>query len=455
MLKKQLQQNVSRLDEKQDQKSLLLKLFSTLIFYVSLYLITFSDFLNVNSEVEQRSQVEVGGLTGLMIAYLLAAISAWILDKEFRRLLLSKAGLIYGLVVFYLILIGCGVFSNSFLWVKADLSVFLWPIGGFALFRILANTYRPRLQLASLLIILTTYVFIAVTQQALLLNITSAGQAERVTDWSVWNYASLLLPITGISLGLLCRQSRLLTILTLGSVVVQLYSLGFLGATRSSTLSVIAVLILSSCGLSNRISEGVLKAKLSLRRTKKIVYFLLIACFGLLIAFLFTDLLKWLSNLTNEVLILERFFNPDQLTNKSSDLRIIEAINGLGSLSDIELIFGKGLGSSFKSILGYEINSFHVGILTFILKGGFALFGFVSFILYVRLPIIFSRSLLKPDHLTPSKRSALLTVLPGVFGIGIMLLISGGYNSFSALGLGFAYGTYLQIKTDGFGLFIE
>lgn len=455
MLKKQYLPYVSPSDDKQNRKKLLLRLFFTLIFYITLFLMTFSDFLNVNYEVENRSQVEIGGMTGLMFAYVLAVIPAWILDKEFRQLLLSKTGLIYGLVVFYLTLIGCGVFGNSFLWVKADLSVFLWPIGGFALFRILAKTYRPKLQLASLLIVLTVYVFTAVTQQALLLTITSAGQAERVIDWSVWNYASLLLVITGISFGLLCRQSRLLTILTFGSVIVQLYTLGFLGATRSSTLSVIAVLIFSSFGLSNRISDGVLQANLSVQRTKKIIYFLSTVCFIVLIAFIFTDLTRWLSSQTNDVLILERFFSPDQLTRQSSNLRIEEAINGLSSLSDIELIFGGGLGGSFKSVLGYEINAFHIGILTFILKGGFVLFGFVSFFLYINLPIVFIKSLLKPDHFTPLKRSALLTVLPGIFGMAILLLISGGYSSFSALGVGFAYGTYLQIKNDGLRLFFD
>ena len=253
----------------------------------------------------------------------------------------------------------------------------------------------------------------------------------------------------------LCRQGWFWTSLILGLVALHIYSLGFIGATRSVLLSVLTALIFSVFGLSYRLSNGVLTTKSSLRQPRRLVYLLLFVGIFLLFAIFFINF-EQLFELFQNNLIFERIFNPDSATQRSSELRIEEAIGGIQSFQDeIEFLFGKGLGSTFFSVLGYEINAFHIGVLTFLLKGGLIMFSFVVFIVYIKLPQLFVKSLLNPHAFNPLRRTALLVVLPGVFGWAVLLLISGGYSMFNSLGIGFAFGAYLHIKKYGLGIFFE
>jgi hypothetical protein len=352
---------------------------------------------------------------------------------------------------------GWQLFGNSIDWIRMDLSICLWLIGGLAMFRILANSYRPKIQLTSLISVSTVFIYYSISLQAERMNaLANAGVTERITDWNTWAYSSLLLPLTGIALGVLCRQGWFWTISILGLVAIHLYSLGFIGATRSVTLSVLTVVIFSAFGLSYPISNGALTTKSSLKQPKRLIYLLFLIGIFLVVAVFFINFEQLFADLFQNTLIFERLFNPDQSTQRSSELRIEEAIGGLQVFQDeTEFLFGKGLGATFFSVLGYEVYSFHIGILNFLLKGGLIMFGFVVFILYVKLPQLFFKSLLYPRTFNPLQRTALLTVLPGIFGWAFILLSGGGWFPFMSLGLGFAFGAYSHIRKHGLGIFFE
>jgi hypothetical protein len=46
------------------------KVISTIVFYISLFLLTFSDFLNAQFDMEQRSAVKVGVASGTSLNFL-------------------------------------------------------------------------------------------------------------------------------------------------------------------------------------------------------------------------------------------------------------------------------------------------------------------------------------------------------------------------------------------------
>ncbi|WP_262382308.1 hypothetical protein [Microcystis aeruginosa] len=201
--------------KKKYRQASFIKLAATSIFYVSLFLLTFSDFLNAQFDIKQRSTVKVGVASGTILAFVILVGSAFLIDREFRRLLLGKTGILYGAVVIFYTWMGWQLFGNSINWIIKDLYVCLWLIGGLAMFRILANSYRPKIQLTSIIFISTVFIYYSISLQAERINaLDSAGLKERITDSSAWSYAGLLIPLFGIALGVLCRQGWFWTMLT-------------------------------------------------------------------------------------------------------------------------------------------------------------------------------------------------------------------------------------------------
>ncbi|MGV2387323.1 MAG UNVERIFIED_CONTAM: hypothetical protein LVR29_00195 [Microcystis novacekii LVE1205-3] len=167
--------------------------------------------------------------------------------------------------------------------------------------RILANSYRPKIQLTSLVSVLTVFIYYSISLQAERMNaLANAGVTERITDWNTWAYSCLLLPLTGIALGVLCRQGWFWTISILGLVAIHFYSLGFIGACfKFVTLSVLTVVIFSAFGLSYPDSNGTLTTKSSLKQPKRLIssiiligIFLLVAVFFINFEQLFADIFQ-------------------------------------------------------------------------------------------------------------------------------------------------------------------
>lgn len=163
------------------QKGLFSKLLATLTFYVSLFLLTFSDFINAQFAITDRSTIKLGLFSGIILTLPILVGSAFLLDKEFRHLLLGKIGILYGFFVVFYALMGWRLVGNNIVWIREDLLVFLWPIGGMAMFSIVARSYRPKQQLASLIIVLTVYIYYAISLQADRVNALSrAGDRKSV-----------------------------------------------------------------------------------------------------------------------------------------------------------------------------------------------------------------------------------------------------------------------------------
>jgi ABC-type Na+ efflux pump permease subunit len=97
-------------------------------------------------------------------------------------------------------------------------------------------------------------------------------------------------------------------------------------------------------------------------------------------------------------------------------------------------------------------NHFHIGIFNFLLQGGLILFSLVSYFLFVYFPYLFIKAALKPMSFDPKKRTALLSVLPGLFAWTVVFLTTGHAYPQFYIGLGFGIGAYLQIKKYGLTL---
>jgi len=80
----------------------------------------------------------------------------------------------------------------------------------------------------------------------------------------------------------------------------------------------------------------------------------------------------------------------------------------------------------------------HIGIFTFLLKGGLVLFSFFAYIFYVKFPWLYVK--------------ALLTVLPGVFAWSISILMEGRTTPIFTIALGFGLAAYYHFKKYGLRL---
>lgn len=434
------------------KQTLIKKSIFTLIFYFGLFLLIRTDWINAQTELLKRGKAEIGGASTSILAAIIFVGATFFLDREFRRFLFGKVGLVYLALVFFYAFIGW-LLGNTTDFLRRDLLSLLWLIGGLAIFRLIVKSYYPQIQLLAFIFFSTFLVHFSLSMQIEILKKDSVGLTERVTDLIAFNYAALLLIPTGIALCLLIRYNLFWAIPIAGLVLIHIYCLGFLAATRSSVIAILTVLIFSLLSLCYKASNGILEAKSSILRQKWLTPILIAISIFLILAIFYEGF--GLEERLQNTLIFERFFQGDAVVQKSTNYRIKEAETALESLQGLDIIFGKGLGSSFVSPKGDRINFTHIGILTFWLKGGFIVFILCVFFLYIRLPQLFVRSILRPYKLAPKERTAILTVLPGVFGWMVLLLMSGGFSLYNFIGVGFGLGAYLHFRKHGLNLEIN
>jgi len=131
------------------ENKLVNKLIATLIFYISLPLVYFNFFEYIwFGKVEATIRFIISPPAwGLLISL----ASAFLIEKEFRKLLLGKIGILYGSALLLYSLIGW-ISGNEIDWMYKEWLVLIYPWFGMAMFFLLSKSYFPKFQL-------TAYVF--------------------------------------------------------------------------------------------------------------------------------------------------------------------------------------------------------------------------------------------------------------------------------------------------------
>jgi hypothetical protein len=446
------------------ENKLVNKLIATLIFYISLLLLNFNDLVYAWLG---KTEVIIKFIISLPTwGVLLSLASAFLIEKEFRKLLLGKIGILYGSALFLYILIGW-ISGNEIYWMYKEWIIFIYPWVGMAMFFLLSKSYSPKFQLTAYAFFLACMIYqtFQISIEAMLAKegistISRIGTETRVSGGVMDILAASLIP-TGISIVILCRLGWFWVISMLGLVFLEFYFGGFIAASRGAFLSLLVILIFSGFSLLlYRLCSKTMVLKPQPSMSLSLLKFILISFTIFIFTVIMFDIINFdLIRLFQDNFLYERAFTDE--SSGSNNARIEEASFVIGNLRDLDFLFGKGLGATFINPIrkgwnvDLEINWLHIGPLTFLLKGGLPLFFLVIFFFYIKLPYLYSKALLNPYAFDSKKCTALLTVLPGVFGWSIWLLTCGGYFSAHYFGLGFAFGAYSHIRKHGLGIFFE
>ncbi|MBD2101742.1 hypothetical protein [Leptolyngbya sp. FACHB-261] len=367
------------------------------------------------------------------MALLLPVGCAFYVDPMFRSWLTSPWGICYILAMIYYAILGI-LQEFDALFFASDLYLVIALLTGMALFRLAMRLPNPEFHfsvpaLVSTFILHYAYLYAVpvseVFESARLLTQNNIGYV----------YSAVLLPLTGLGLGTLARKNLVWFGVFLLSIVIHVYNGVLVGSTRSIALSLATVLLFSTVGALYKIHQGVITKAKSVYG--KSIILAVICSLGILLAILSGNLFATSSTIAARQ-------NDD-----TGALRIIEKDSAFAELSDFQYYFGGGLGHTFQSTQGYESSALHISIYTFWLKFGGIVFWPIAIFLYIVMPLTFFIAWLKPDYFDSKLRSAILVVLPGLFGWVFLLSISGGYSEHSFLGAGFSLGVFLHVKQQG------
>lgn len=411
------------------------------IYYLASFLFMYQDYLNIGVMKATDERVVVSALGMLQypdISLVLLIAFAVCFDAEFRSAVRSKPGVAF---LMFLAAYSClGVLmGNEFGMVRTDLRVWGWGIGGLAMFRIAMKMRRPTIHILALCLLAGVMLYVSAISIKNQMGIGAALDNVRVWDLNVFNYSGMMIPLLGLVLTLVTLRGVLPF---LGAALAfWLYFDGaiLIGATRSLALGLVVVCLSASVSLLFRRDEKQITAQISPRAfwIGAITALGAVAVVATLLGFAFSGSTVLASRLSG-----------DQDVTSGTD-RILELQDGLGQLGLFKGIVGGGLGYTFESIFDYQSLGFHITVFTFLLKFGIVPFSVIVITLYFILPFKFLQAFLRPATLSPSTRTALLVVLPSVFGWIAILSTSGGYDIYFALGLGMALGVFAEIKAHG------
>lgn len=259
---------------------------------------------------------------------------------------------------------------------------------------------------------------------------------ERVFDPIVFNFSAMSLVFMGI---LILHSSGRGGIIPLAAglfiLFTQLYVGAGLAATRSIALSAgLGAGVATVFALRLKPSPG------SLINRNVITAGIVIAILGMMaLAASWTQVSKLFELITDRT-------TKDVGSADNIGSRISEVWDVLTSLSWDEYILGPGFGRKFPSGIynGLPAAEVHIGIFTFLLKGGIFLFLALFYLIVIKGPLVAFRSIInRPENRTSMERNLLYT-LAGFYGCGSLLFMSGGYTVYCTLGYGFTVGLLLS-----------
>ena len=414
---------------------------------------TYSDFINAQLSRSNQEGIRIGGLFGGHILSIpILIIVALFTDINFRKLVLGKIGILYGSVIFLYLLIGL-IYNNEFKYIKIDLVTSSWLLAGCAMFFVLKNSYKPKLQLFFTVLIPTILLIYSCLLQS---DRISGSETTRVIFMSL-RYSWSLSLILSVALAVFARQKIywLLSIWIL--VLIHFYAVALSG-TRSLTLSLVTVALFSLFTLTFEFSQGLLERRINLFRINKLTFVLFTIGFSLGIIIFSEFVAEMILSFTENISVFERLFTDRAFG--SNEGRILDAYNMFASFEDIDFIMGRGIGATYlspdvdKGMKGFMFWFTHFGILSYWLKGGIILFGAVVFFFYFKLPRLFLKIITRPSAFYATERTALLTIFPGLFGYIVCVSTQATFMDFHSFwGLGFLFGAYLHIRKYGLSIF--
>ena len=425
----------------QKKVGLLTRIVSSLTIYFTLFLLNYSDFININISRESQTNIRFGGLFGghtLSIPILI--IVAFLTEKKFRKLLLGKIGILYGFIISLYLLIGF-IYRNGFSYIKIDLVTVLWLLAGCAMFFIVTNSYRPKLQLFAIVLIPTILLIYSCLLHA---DRIGASDTTRILFSGIRNSWSLSI-LLSVALAVFGRHKTFWKFAIWALVIIHFYAVALSG-TRSITLSVLTVALFSLLTLSYKLSQGLIGTKITIFRGNKLSIILL--SLGFFLSFvLFSEFILELVVSFSNLSVFERLFTDQGL--RSSQGRIMDAFNMFQSLNDFDFILGRGIGATYLSpdvdhgMTGFKFWFTHFGILSYWLKGGIVLFGTAIFFFYFKLPQLFIKLITRPSVFYAAERTALLTIFPGLFAYIVCMSTQATFMDYHSFwGLGFLFGAY-------------
>ena len=437
----------------QKQVKPLVQVVSTITIYLVIFIMTYSDFINSQLSRNSRMDIRIGGLFGGHILSIpILIIVALFTDINFRKLVLGKIGILYSFIIFLYFLIGL-IYNNDFKYIKIDLITSLWLLAGCAMFFVIKNSFRPKLQLFVTVLIPTILLIYSCLLQS---DRIGGSEATRILFLSI-RYSWSLSLILSVALAVFARQKIYWSISIWILVLIHLYAISLSG-TRSITLSLVTVILFSLLTTNFKLSQGLLGERMTLFRINKITSIFFIVGFSICIILFSEYILEIIISFVSHFAVFQRLFTDQALSSNHG--RISDAYNVFASFQDIDFILGRGIGATYlspdveKGMKGFKFWFTHFGILSYWLKGGIILFGTVVFFFYFKLPRLFMKIIIRPSAYNPAQRTALLTIFPGIFGYIVCVSTQATFMDFHSFwGLGFLFGAYLHIRKYGLSVF--
>ncbi len=419
---------------------LLVSLVGVFVFYCTLLLFVGGDCFNIGNQksVDQAEVVTIMGVAPKDIGLALILGFAMLTSPGLRQALKSKFGRFsIGLLIAYTFL-GI-VFGNELNWVREDLRVWGWGLGGLALFHVLITFRRPSFHLLMICLISGLVLYLSAEGGKNSMSNDAYLGGERLWDLNVFSYSGMMVPLLGLIVCLCTLKNAFYFTCSMAALLIFFYSAVIVGATRSLAIALLLVCALAAPSLLFTRD----KEKISRRVGGAAPWVAgLLLAMGLLVVATFLGLAFSSSTVL-----------ADRLTN-SSDIdsgldRFVELSDGLNQLGLFRAIIGGGLGFTIESIFNYTAIGTHIGIFTFLFKFGVLPFVAITVYLYVFLPLKLIRAIFAPRSMSINRRTAVLVTLPGILGWALLLAISGGYGTYSFIGLGLLIGVFAEVSSNG------
>ncbi|CAA6696229.1 MULTISPECIES: hypothetical protein [unclassified Lentimonas] len=380
------------------------------VFYVA-HILFYAELLH---KLLGRGELRVAGMQGQDLALIGVLGYSFFFVSGFQAILNSTWSRAY--LAFLAVFTVYGVLQGNELgWIRTDLRTWLWLYGGIALFLMLQSSRRPVWHLAIIFIALTGMANLGKQQAISAFGNLVAGQ-DRFYNLNLMEVSTIFLVYLGLLLNFFdgFKQAKWLTIPV---VTTFLYYGIYICATRNIMLSFIVLMTLSIYREYIK-GEGVNLARL--------------AGFGI------TGLVALLLILSSPA--GQRFLNGDKQDKKSTSTRWEEVVNVSQEFQPVELLFGKGMGTTFQNAINPGNYALHLGVFNLYFKFGLlALVGFTVIVcLYLPVSFMLSRGI----------NDALLRALPYCFSWLVIFCISGGYHTNYMLGIGMSLAFLTTLRKE-------
>lgn len=420
-------------------QSIFLTLVGLLVVYAAIGLFVYPDWINIGirHDSEELAEVRIMGMPTPDMAFVLVLGFTFLANIPFRRIVLSPPGLAFIGVMGAYSFMGLAM-GNAVNWLREDWRIWLWGVAGFAMFHLIMRTRRPCFHLLTITLIAAVVLLVSAESARNIMSNDEYLQNGRVWDLNVFKYAGVMIIFLGLILSLCALKNLFYLAGTLAALGIFFYSAVMVSATRSLALGLIMVCALAVPTLMFERNRDVI----TLRVGGRAIWVAGVVCIaGLLVIATFFGLA-----FAGSTVLADRWKSDD--IDSGLD-RFVEAGDAFAQLGVLKAIIGGGLGFTFESIFDYTAVSLHLGVFVFLLKFGIVPFVAVVAFLYVFLPYKFVQALALPRALDPRLRTAILVTLPGVLGWALILTMSGGYDHYFFIGVGFSLGVFNEVRAHG------